>query len=210
MMVRKTKLDIIAMEAGADHAPAQLLASHSSGATTMQRYLRTPWFQRELDNHIRRFQGLFEAAVSRDIADVSAHLGIAEDALAERRQVAMETGLGFACLQPFNGVQPGVPSGQRCDALDRCHLGCPARRFVPTEQGLMSLVLTNHSLKEAEATWIVQNPGRWVEVWMPLLAETEAYLGRLQDSSFRTKLAAASDKVDTDLAEGILSLVDLW
>lgn len=209
-MIRKTKLDIAAMEAGGDHAPAQLLASHSSAATGMQRYLRTPWFQRELDNHIRRFQNLFEAAVSRDTDDVARHLGISPETLAERRSVAMETGLGFACLQPLDGVQPDVRAGQRCDHIDRCHLGCPARRFVPTEQGLTSLVLTNRSLREVENEWIVQNPARWAEVWMPLLGETEAYLDRLRDSVHRVRLAAAIAQVDSGLAEGSLTLIAPW
>ena len=209
-MIRKTKLDVAAMAAGADHSPAQLLASHARAGTTMQRYLRSSWFRRELDTHIRRFQGLFEAVTTKDITDVAARLGISEETLAERRGVSMETGLGFACIDPFGGLQPGTQVGQRCERIDRCHLGCAARRFIPTEQGLVSLVLANRSLRRAEDEWIAQNPGRWTEVWMPLLGETEAYLDRLRDSTHRTRLAAAISRVDAGLAEGSLSLIEPW
>ena len=206
-MIRKTLLDIAAMENSGDHTPGQLLANHASGATTMQRYLRSPWFRREMANHIRRFTGLFEATLASGIADVTARLGISAEEFATRRSVAMETGLGFACLSATTGTEDGE---RRCADLDRCHLGCASRRFVPTEQGLVSLVLTNRSLKAAEAEWIIQSPDRWREVWMPLLAETEAYIARLRDSTYRQRLGAAEATVESSLREGDLSLIVPW
>jgi len=209
-MIRKTRLDIEAIGSAGDHCPSQLLANHTRSGTTMQRYLRTPWFRRELAEHIRRFQHLFEAAVASGIRDVACHLGIAEQDLVERKSVAMETGLGFVCLQPTHGIQPGTTIGERCDRLERCHQGCPARRFVPTEQGLISLVLTNLSLKAAMDVWIVRNPDRWQAVWMTLLAETEAYLERLFTSTHRLRLAATVDFVESALKNGELALIEPW
>jgi hypothetical protein len=210
-MIRKTRADLQGLKDGADHTIAQIALGHSSGGTTMQSYFTTPWFRRELQNHIRRFQKLFEAALSTDIPDVARHLGISEEELANRRELANETGLGFLCLRPHDGIQPGTTKGQRCDKLDRCHLGCEVRRFVPTDRAMMALHLTNKSLHQASAEWIVKNQDRWKQVWMPLLAETEAFIERLRESAFRTRMkAAAAEEVERLLSTGDLALIKPW
>lgn len=209
-MIRKTVLDLEAARSDGDYSPVQMLADHSSGGTTMRRYLRTPWFRRELMNHMRRFHGLLEATLSKDIADVAHHLGIDEAELLQRKELANETGLGSVCLRPLDGIQPGTVPGRPCHRVDLCHLGCPARRMVPTERALTALVLTNRSLKASETEWIIRNPERWAKVWMPLLAETEAYLERLADSSHRVRLKDAVAHVEVMLASGEVELTQIW
>jgi hypothetical protein len=172
--------------------------------------MRAPWFQSALMKNIRRFQGLLEAAFLADLPEIATALGMSEEQLLKSTNLAHETGLGFVCLRPFDGVQPGTEAGQRCSYLDRCHLGCPVRRFVPNETSVLALLLTNRSLRAAEQTWIAENPQRWERTWIVLLAETEAYITRLRESSFRLVLRQAEEALEASLASGALELVEVW
>ncbi|NOG71965.1 hypothetical protein [Roseicella sp. DB1501] len=209
-MIRKTCIDIEAARHDGDHGPAQLRASHARGSTTMSHYLRTPWFQRALTQNIRRFQQILEAAFLADLPEVAKSLGISEEELLASKDLANETGLGFVCLRPFAGIQPGTNPGVRCHRVDRCHLGCPARRFVPNASSVLALLLANRSLRAVEAAWIAANPERWEAVWMPFMAETEAYIERLKESSFRSLLHRAEDALQAALGSGTLALIELW
>lgn len=206
--IRTTVLQIRLADAGLDVGAVALAASHGSERTTLRNYLNRGWFRSEMDELIRRFQRLFEAGVLSPSEDHHQRLGVADSALARRREQAVETGLGFACAHPSaplaaDGLSP------TCTQLDAC-ANCEMLRFVPTDTALQALVVTEMSLSAAESEFISRNPERWALCWLPMLALARAALGRLRESHRKGALAAAEARVEHDIAAGRLALVRPW
>jgi hypothetical protein len=158
---------------------------------------------------MRDFSRIFEAALVHGIKDVAAKLGVTADELASLREIALETGLGFICLDPFAGVRPGTTPGERCDRLQECP-DCPLRRFVATHRALMALYLTHRALSEKRDSFESRNPRRWARVWLPWLALTTAVIAKLTSGPLRLKYKRAVAEAETSLEQGTLTLPSIW
>ncbi|WP_207484960.1 hypothetical protein [Arenibaculum pallidiluteum] len=207
-MIRPTVLQVLSADNDFDHTLAQAKANHSGSGMTM-RYLSAPWFRAELARRIREFQVLYEAAALGEIQDVASKLGISAAALERRQRTALDTGLGFICLDPTQGIQPGVSPGEQCLQVDACAT-CSLRRFVPTDEGLVSLVLFNRAIKSQEESFRSRNPERWEAVWLPYLALTEAIIGKLMDGPYRVKFRRAEAEAMKRTVERTAAMIRIW
>lgn len=207
--IRPTVIQLRFNDSGLDVASAALVASHTTTRTTVRQYLNRNWFVAEMDELIRDFQRLWEAEILGDRSDRHEQLNVSRAEYERRRMRAAETGLGFSCLDPFSGHQPGSRKGKACDQLEAC-AGCSLLRFVPSRRALEALVLTERSLAAAEHEFISRNPERWRQCWMPLLALARATMSRLQESHRAVTLAKAEQAVDSQIASGVLVGLRPW
>lgn len=182
--IRSTIIQIEASSADLNVASAALIGNHSKLSTTIGHYLNRGWFKSELERKIRHFQNLWEATFLSEI-DGSAHaLALPSELVRSRKAEAVETGLGFSCFDPFAAEQPGTSTSSRCAELQAC-AGCRLVRFVPSDSGFHSLIVTDRSLAAAEPAFITANPERWAEVWLPMQALVAATIQRLRQSHRR-------------------------
>ena len=203
-MIRPTILQISASKNKLSHIIPQVLANHGSAGTTY-RYLSSDWFKKRLADQIREFQNLFEASFSSDMKEFALKLGIPAEELSRRRSLAEETGFGFVCASK----RPARNLSRDCMDIERC-ASCDFRRFVPTRTALESLWLTNRSLKEQEEGFRAQNPDRWLEIWLPYLALTDALIGRLKQSRYNKAFKDAVEAVEQKLEASELQVISLW
>lgn len=203
-MIRPTVLQLRAVQKSFTYEVAQTLAGHKHTGTTMS-YLSRAWFRNFLSREIRKFQNLYEAALVKDIRDVSDKLGISINELDSRISLAEETGLGFVCAQRF----VKKPNHQDCNSIEACAT-CNFRRFVPTDSALRALVLTNISLLAQWEEFSVANGERWKKVWLPYLALSQAILNKLLSGPYRWKTLRAKDEIKRAIKSGKLVMVPLW
>lgn len=206
-MIRQTVLQISSNKNKLSYLVPQALASHSSASTTYK-YLSNVWFKEQLDQQIRKFHALWESTFLRDIEVFAEEVGISETELLRRRGLAAETGLGFLCSDALEITQNRSQS-PTCTEIEGCAT-CDLRKFIPTESALQSLYLTNKSLASQASGFQAQNPDRWIAVWMPFFALTEALASKLAKSRYRAKWKAAKSIVDKKLETAELELIRLW
>ncbi len=206
-MIRQTVLQISSSKNKLSHLIPQAVAGHSSAATTY-RYLSNAWFREQLDEQIRKFQTLWESVFLRDIEEFAEEIGTTEAELVRRRGLAAETGLGFLCSAAFDRTQ-NSPQSQTCLDVESCAT-CDLRKFVPTANALEALYLTNKSLASQASSFQAQNPDRWIAVWMPFFALTEALATKLAKSRYQAKWKAAKSVVENKLEMTDLELIRLW
>lgn len=207
--IRSTIIQIEASSADINVAAAALIGGHSRLSTTIGYYLNRGWFKSELDKKIRHFQNLWESIVLSEISDASDALALPLEIIESRRSEAVETGLGFACLNPFSGEQPGTSASAACTELQAC-AGCRLVRFVPSESGYRSLVVAEHSLAAAELAFIAANPERWAEVWLPMRALAAATIQRLRQSHRRKAFEDIEKTVLEQISQGGILLFKPW
>lgn len=207
--IRTTVLQVRLADGGLDVAAVALAASHGSQRTTLRHYLNRGWFRSEMDELIRRFQNLLEAILVPTEEQTVANLGVPATVIQQRRERAVETGLGFACAHPLASEIAPAQASAACLELQAC-ANCDMLRFVPSESALLALVLTEKSLASAEEEFIARNPRRWAKFWLPMLALSRATISRLKDGHRAHALMRACSAVEQGLAEGSLALVRPW
>lgn len=206
-MFRPTYLQMKHHAAGGDVELVRALAGHRSSNTTSRHYLNRAYMKRAYDDKIREFQRLFEAVF--DSSGTRARLfEISEEELKRRYKKAVDTGLGYVCLDPWAGAQPGQ-SGWLCSRLDACSR-CPMLSFRVSAQALDALVLFRRSLERAFEAFVSMNAERWQLVWMPALALCVATMDRVKQSASRVMLARSENAVDEGLAAGRLKYFQPW
>lgn len=207
-MIRPTVLQLRAAANQFEYTAPQAMANHSRSGMTM-RYLGATWFKAELARRIREFQDLYEAAAASGIKDAAGWLDIPAAELDRRQAKAVDTGLGFVCLEPRKGIQLGTTKGEPCTRLDACAT-CPLRRFVPTSESLVALVVFNSALREQSSAFQAGNPERWATTWLPHLALTEGIIAALENGPHRPKLGRAREEARHRLATGEVAMPRLW
>lgn len=206
-MVRTTVLQVADARDGFRRTVARAMGQHSDRVAPA--YLDRPWMREALSRNIREFQSRMEAALCADISGVAARLGMTEEELLSKKALAMETGLGFLCLEGMEGEQPIPPGATRCDQVDAC-VGCRMRRFVPTETALVALCLFNMSLRRAESGFAQANPERWSAAWMPWLAMTEALIAHLRGGYHKRRFETSLAEAEAGLSAGRYALPSIW
>lgn len=171
-------------------------------------YLNRGYMRRRLDTLVREFQVLLEARLVSASTQSEQVLGISAAELQARKAKATETGLGFACADPWQSVQPGQ-AGKLCTALEAC-AGCPLLRFIPTPQSIRALVLFRISLERAQEEFFCSNPQRWLEVWQPGLALALAACDLLGQGAKARLLREAEAAVPGEIASGVLREFAPW
>jgi len=186
----------------------QPLAQHESAGTTYG-YATSKWMRAVLAEQIRTFQNLLEAAAGAEIEDVARTLGIPPDVMLERRDLALQTGLGFFCADPLAGERPGTVAGELCDKLEDCP-SCRMRRFVPNPDALEALWIFGKALRNEQAAWEATRPERWRTIWLPWLAIVTAAENVINSGRFKVRYDRAAAAADLKLGSGSASLPVLW
>jgi hypothetical protein len=200
--IRSTELQINAARGGFGHELAQAIADHARDSTTMG-YLGAGWFRKQLARQVREFMGLLEAVFVHRVPDVETRLGLTAEAFRSRLDRARDVGLDldFGCSGTQPPAEERAGSSASCTPLIPCDL-CPVRHLVPSDESFRNLHLVHTALVRAEPAWIVQNPQRWMLVWMPWRAITEAYVRMIAKSPYKLQFARICKAVDTELAGG--------
>lgn len=207
--IRSTIIQIEASSADLNVTAAALVGNHSKLSTTVGYYLNRGWFKSELDKKIRHFQQLWESTFISEIDGASASIDLPLHVLEARKAEAVQTGLGFSCVNPFSGEQPGTSSSAACTELQAC-AGCRLVRFVPSESGFRSLVITDYSLASAEPAFVAANPERWAEVWLPMRALIGATSQRLRESHRRKAFEDVEKAVLQQISRNEILLFQPW
>ncbi|RST87605.1 hypothetical protein EJC49_04450 [Aquibium carbonis] len=180
-MIRATGVQI--KEARGERRHALAVTQHKGDGRVFMGYTDAPYLRSALLAQIREFTALFEAILVNPTPAVAERLRTDLPTLEERRSRAVATGLGTMCEDPFSGVAPGSEEGQACDVFEWCPR-CPVRSFRPLQKSMEDLYLMNARLREAEQRMLVNNPARWERVWLPWLAMTEAFIGKLKQGMY--------------------------
>ena len=184
------------------------LAQHASPRTTHS-YGSTGWMEGVLAEQIRGFQNLLEAAAGAEIADIARILGIDPKVALARRELALQTGLGFFCADPLAGERPGTVKGEACDKLEDCPR-CRLRRFVPNPEALDALWLFGEALRGSRAEWEATKPDRWRAIWLPWLAIVTATENMLLLGRFKLRWERAAAAAAARVASEAAILPVLW
>jgi hypothetical protein len=202
--IRCTVLQIRSARNGFGHAIAQAVADHSHDSTTVS-YLGAGWFRAQLERQIRAFQDVFEAALSRGVEGAYKKLGIDAQEFARRVELANEVGLDFTCSQKSENMDASVAPRPSCTPMDPCDI-CPSRQFIPNDENFRLLHLAHKALKQAEPTFIAQNPRRWLLVWFCWRALTEAYVRKIRRSPHKIRYERVTQTADAELTHGQIVL----
>lgn len=202
--IRATVLQVRAARSGFGHAIAQAVAEHASDATTMS-YLGAGWFRAQLAKQMRAFQHLFEAALAKGLEHAATLLDIDETEFARRVAAAEDAGLDFGCPLHLEARTTPHDPAPTCNPAAPCD-ACPTRRFVPTDETFRLLYLAHTALKQAEPILIVQNPKRWLEVWLRWRALTEAYVLKIRRSPHKRQFERVAKAVDAEVRCGDVAL----
>jgi hypothetical protein len=202
-MIRPTVLQIQAARNGFNHALAQAIANHEQDRTTMG-YIGAPWFRARLMDQVRQFQNLFEAALARGVQDAAVHLGIDQANFEDRIKQASTSGLDFSCAGEER-MTAALDPGPTCNPLSPCDL-CPARRLVPCDETYRTLHLAHEALVRAEQAMLAQNARRWIMIWLPWRALTEAYVRKLLRSPYKVRFEHVRAATDAELEAGRIAL----
>jgi hypothetical protein len=203
-MIRQTVILLRGGRSDFSTAPAQALAEHKKAGTTAT-YLDANFMRRQLDEQIRVFMELFEAVLAQGVPNALKLTQTDHDTFNERRLTAMECGLDFACVALVPDTEPARSYGPTCTPLQPCDK-CPVRRFVPNHENLLTLHLAHRALVEAEGDFSGSNPARWVKIWLPWRALTEAYVAKLKASPHAVNYRRIVQSADAMVASGRLSL----
>jgi hypothetical protein len=204
-MIRPTFLQLRHAEANFNTSIPQLLANHSSTRVT-KGYTGRAWLKERLDALIRDFQRSFEAVVGSSIDNFADLIGEDETEFDQLSDNARASGLGFLCAGEFNTIHS---SSQTCIEITGCP-NCPSRKFVANEGSIRDLLVFNLSLKVAADTFISVNASRWLAVWLPYLALTEATLAKLENSHRKALVVRLRREISSAFELGELNLVELW
>lgn len=207
-MIRSTVSLLQDAAAGGDARVVAKLAQHSSARVTTRYYLNRKYIRRRLDDLIRDFQRLLEARMLPSGGSRAAQIGISEPELRARTERAIDSGLGFACADPWAGAQPDRQSSI-CTKLEACPT-CPLMRFVPSLQSIEALVIFRRSLEAAFDEFAAKNPERWSEVWLPALALATAAQELLAAGPKRRMLDDAIRNAEAALSTGTAQLFRPW
>jgi hypothetical protein len=198
--VRATNAQIEGARWDYETAIPRALLEHSSERQTFA-YTTPRHARRSLLKLIRSFQQLLEAVLTTGLTDVSKRLGIDPDELQTRRELGIETGLGFLCINSHSGIAPNSQKGERCLTFSACP-ACPMMRFVPNAASLEALHIMNKALKQRRQLLLRLNPNRWIAVWLPWLALTEAVIGKLKAGIHAANLNKAAREAERKLSCG--------
>jgi hypothetical protein len=207
-VIRNSVLTIQAERNGLDALAAQIKGDQKSGATTMG-YINSAHLRRQLAAQIRRYLEIFEAALVSDMEDAAHRLGLPIEELIVRKELASETGLGFLCLTPTDGLRPGTKAGEICTKLEDC-AKCGSRRFVPTQRSLEALYIMDVALNEQQEEFEARNPARWEAAWLPWLAMTTALIIVLKSGPYRRRYLDAAKEARAKLDAGAVAMPRLW
>jgi len=204
--IRTTELQIAAARGGFGHELAQAIAAHTNDTTTMG-YLGAGWFRNQLSRQIREFQVLLEAVFVHRVPGVEANLGVTADELRARLGRARHVGLDFdfGCSPATAHAETVTRSTNACTPLLPCE-SCPVRFFVPSDGNFRNLHLAHVALLAAEPSWIARNPQRWLSVWLPWRAITEAYVQKISKGPYKLQFARICKAVDAEIASGAVAL----
>ena len=206
-MLRTTWQQAKAIENGVDHVQAQLMGQHSSSATTGL-YIDSAAIRSLLMYRYRRYLELYEVAVSSTIQGSAAKLGMSIETYGNKLALAVHTGLGIHCLDTHAGFRPGVEEGKPCPA-DACH-ECAFGVFKVEEETLEALHLARIALDAARDQYVERNPGRWLRLWLPVDASTQAWAEILSGGVHRLRYARAGIRVRAKLENETVCLPLIW
>lgn len=158
---------------------AQVRGDHASAITTNRSYTGSLPVHLVYDQMMREFMDRFQAMVVVTIDGSAAKLGISKEAFEWLVSDAARTGLGFACLNPKAGIQPGTTPGKQCTEFQNC-AECSVRWVVATADNIADMILTNEHLRRQQAELSEESMDIWEKQWLPTLAFTEVALKRMQ------------------------------
>jgi hypothetical protein len=207
-MIRISCLQIRSGPTATSSRLMQILAQHASSRTTSS-YARTSVMDAVLAEQIRIFQDLLQGAAGYRISEMAGILNLTEDEVLTRRNLALQTGLGFFCADPIAGTRPGTRIGEQCDRLEDCPV-CPLRKFVPNPEALKALWLWGKALRDQCDHWMASNPERWKTIWLPWLAIVTVTEEKLNGGRFRVQFERAVAIASKQLAAGKLQVPVLW
>lgn len=178
-MIRKTRLDIIAMSGPSGSAEAIRVGQHQS-KVAMKHYQNSPEFLHSIHEHIRVFQNAFEAVLAQDIRDAAKKLGVSASTWKARLEFALRSGLGIF--------------GTRSAAAARSATA-PTITFAPSGAALVRLHVVDVMLEERGRALATQDPERWRTTWYPLLVQTRAVIRALESTSSAMRSRVARKQV---------------
>jgi hypothetical protein len=206
-MLRITWQQVKAVENGLDHVLAQIMGQHSSAATTSL-YVDADAIRTLFLYKYRRYLELLEVAAASSITGAADKLGMSQEEYRKKLKLALHTGLGFHCLDTHAGIQPDIDVGQPCPAA-ACP-DCVFRVFKVEDDTLEALYLVRIALDQARDRYIDQNPDRWVRLWLPVDASTQAWAEALSAGVHRLKYKRAAARAQANLEANLVCLPPIW
>ena len=207
-MLRTTWQQVKFIEGGLDHVDGQLMGQHSSSAITSL-YVDATAIRSVHHHKYREYLVLYEVAAASTIAGMAARLGMSPETYRQKLELAVHTGLGIHCLDTHAGMRPGVEKGEPCpaDACADCALGVFK---AGDEEALEALHLARLALDGARDAYIDRNPERWLRLWLPVDASSQAWAETLSKGVHRLRFARAGLRAHTKLEKGSVCLPLIW
>jgi hypothetical protein len=166
-MIRKTRLDIIAMSGPSGSAEAIRTGQHHP-KVAMKHYQNSPEFLHAIHEHIRVFQNAFETVLAQDIRGAAKKLGITASTWHSRLTFALDSGLGIFSLKKGVSAPP---------------VTAPTISFAPSKAALLRLHVVDLTLSQKGTALAAQSAERWWTTWYPLLVRTRAVIRALEGTT---------------------------
>ena len=206
--IRPTYLQIRQSKNVNDYLIVSKMASHSDPSITFGVYLNRSEYRSLLSSLIRKFQDQLESAILVTNPSRIAHLVVSAEEVVGRAVQAISSGLDEILLDPraFEDTEKAgvsemtIHSDESLDFLS----------FNPVPNDLVILCLLKMGLEMAEEKFLVQNPKRWVNIWMPGLALMVATISRLNSSRYSHVLHQAQVVASDGVATGELRMFVPW
>jgi len=184
------------------------IANHNSAATTFGSYLSSAEYRQALASLIRNFQNQLEAAIL--VTDISrvVQLGVDAETIVGRAEEAIQNGLDeilFDASAAKTSAIAATPEVELVpDSLESF------LTFEPTHEDLVALILVKKGLEADEERFLVANPDRWKNKWMPGLALVTATAARLEQSKYKVALKRALTSAEQGISSGKLRIFVPW
>ncbi|EZP79576.1 hypothetical protein BV97_04014 [Novosphingobium resinovorum] len=184
------------------------IANHNNAGTTFGSYLSSAEYRQALASLIRNFQNQLEAAIL--VTDISrvVQLGVDAETIVGRAEEAIQNGLDeilFDASAAKTSAIAATPEVELVpDSLESF------LTFEPTHEDLVALILVKKGLEADEERFLVANPDRWKNKWMPGLALVTATAARLEQSKYKVALKRALTSAEQGISSGKLRIFVPW
>lgn len=192
--IRPTYVQLKATGRNGDIALAALSANHNSTQTTFQNYLNRPYIKAELNDKIRQFQDMLQAAVIRNPASTAGKLSYSIAEFTELRERAKDSGLAF-----YQEVEIALIGDDKAVEFDG---EISTIAYSDSDEAMRSAALLRLSLDQAEEEFFCKNPKRWFVIWFPLHALSIAVWNILDTGPRRRRFQEIANNISRGLAGG--------
>jgi hypothetical protein len=175
----------------------QIEAGHRSSATTLG-YLRSAEFEKDKSKHIRLFQEILQAAMTRGVPEASVLLEVPRGRLEFLDKLARSRAPSLFSSTDSNRKP------QRRPQTVKIGLKC----FAASPSAMEALHLSHKALTESVNEGRINE--RWARTWLPFYALLEAVIERLARSPYARRYREAAARAEKKLNSGAVVLPTVY